>query len=471
VAGVFASSGNRADNRMKLISLQRCVVLLSAAVITACTTSPAQHDYDKRVNEQLSYLIDWEQLAQVEAVTSLNQLIDSPDLHNLIAEAFNNNPGLQQTLLTLSIRQAEQRQSKAALLPEASATFDANKQQDSRSYTGAVSISWQLDLWHKLANSADAAAADTAQQQALYQAARDTLASEVIKTWLTIIAQQQALDIEQRRLASLQQNEQFILQRYRLGLGNLEDLDSTRSSVASTQATVADSEEQLAQYRRTLNKLLGRLDQQALPSTPASYPLVQASVAELPLQTLQRRPDLQAAYLAIQASSLRTQVAYKDLLPSINLSATLQDIANNPVNALLTDPVWLLLGQLSTPLYQGGKLKAAVAQAELNSEQSYQAFRDTLLTAVNEVQNALGQEIALAKQQDYLTQAWQRQQNNLDTYLRNYRNGTVTMLDLLSVQQQNYDLEAQLNTVNFNRLANRITLGLALGLEYINEAG
>ncbi|MGB3596293.1 MAG: TolC family protein, partial [Pseudomonas neustonica] len=129
-----------------------------------------------------------------------------------------------------------------------------------------------------------------------------------------------------------------------------------------------------------------------------------------------------------------------------------------------TDPVWSLLGQLTAPLYQGGQLRAAADIAELTTAQSYQAYRETLVTAVTEVENALGQERSLAQQQAHVETALARQQNNLTQYQERYRNGTATVLELLIVQQQTYNLEAQLDTIIYNRLANRITLGLALGL-------
>ncbi|WVM90941.1 TolC family protein [Halopseudomonas pachastrellae] len=308
-----------------------------------------------------------------------------------------------------------------------------------------------------------AAGSDSAQQQALYQSARDTLSAEVMQGWLGLIAQQRALEIEQRRLATLEQNEALVLQRYRAGLGSLNDLDSARSASASSRATLAADTQTLAQQQRALQVLVGSSQPLAL-QMPADYPGVITPLAELPTQTLERRPDLRAAWLAIEAESLRTRAAYKDMLPSISLQAALQDIAENPAQALLTDPLWSLLGELSAPLYQGGALRAAADIAELTAAERWQAYRETLLGAVNEVSDALGQEQALDQQQAHITEALARQRNSLTQYQRRYRTGGATLLELLEVQQQTYDLEAQLDTLIYNRLTNRITLGLALGL-------
>ncbi|MGD9224000.1 MAG: TolC family protein, partial [Desulfobacteraceae bacterium] len=178
----------------------------------------------------------------------------------------------------------------------------------------------------------------------------------------------------------------------------------------------------------------------------------------------QRRPDLKAAYLAIEAATLRARVAYKELLPLINLQAALEDVASSPAQALLTDPVWSLLARLTAPLFQGGKLRAAAQIAELKTARSYQAYRETLYRAVQEIKDTIGLEHSITRQLGHMETALAKAQNNLHQYQRRYRTGLVEILDLLAVQRQAYDLEIQRNNLVYKRLANRVNLGLALGL-------
>lgn len=214
---------------------------------------------------------------------------------------------------------------------------------------------------------------------------------------------------------------------------------------------------------RGLNSLLGRVTDNRY-EVPDEYPSVEKPLTELPEQTLARRPDLQAAWHAVASAESDARVAYKDLLPRIDIQAALEDISNSPSEALLTDPVWSLLGQLTAPLFKGGKLKAAVEIANLESAIQFQKYRETLLTAVEEVRNTLAAEQALAERQSYIQQALEKQHLTLTRYQEKYRAGNATILELLDVQKQTYDLEAQLDTLTFNRLNNRITLSLALGL-------
>jgi NodT family efflux transporter outer membrane factor (OMF) lipoprotein len=409
-------------------------------------------------------LSEWPEQEAAQHTTSLTELINSAEIDALVQEALSANPGLQQTLITLKILRAEHKQTTADRLPESSLNLQGDKtQNEEQNYSGSLSISWEVDLWQKLADLDSAAATDVAEQEAVLQAARATLAAEVMKEWIGLIGDRHAISIEQRRLANMEQNEKFILQRYRSGIGTLEDLDSARTSSSSSRATLEEYHESLAQRQRSLKTILGRTGTEKITDT-STYPAVITPLADLPEQTLQRRPDLQAAYLAIEAADKRTSAAYKDLLPSISLETALEDIGDSAQSMLLTDPVWALLGQLTAPLFQGGKLKAAAEVTELETAKSYQVYRETLLTAINEVEDALGLEKSLGRQTMHIESALANSHNSLARYQESYRAGLVDILDLLNVQQQTFDLELQLDNLNNERLTNRIDLGLALGL-------
>ena len=443
----------------------RLHILLSLLLVTAlagCSLLPHNPDWVEDAAALSRQLPDWDKLNASEGVLTLNQMIRSPRLDALLKEAFAYNASLQITLLTLQIQQQTLQQVSGQRLPQASASFSGGREQGSDTvYTGALGISWEVDLWNRLGNEVAAAELDVTQQQALYQSAQDTLAAEVMKAWLDLIRAKHAIDIQKRRLHTLQQNEQFVLLRYRNGLGSSEDLNSARTTIASARASLAAYEEQRQQAQRSLRILLGRTESVAI-EFPHAYPDTEMPWVGAPEQTLQRRPDLKAAYLAVAAADRRADAAYQDLLPSINLQAALTDLASLPRAALLTDPLWSLLGQLTQPLYQGGQLVAAANMAELNTAQAYQRYRETLLTAVTEVEQALGQERSLARQQQHLEDALGSARINLEQYRNSYRR--VTMLDLLLVQQNTYDLESQLDSIIAQRLGNRIDLGLALGL-------
>lgn len=407
---------------------------------------------------------DQQKLTEQVAIT---ELVNIPQLEQLLNTAFESNPTLQQNMLALKIAYQQQNITSSGNLPTVNANFSgSNSENTNDSYNTDLTVAWEIDLWQKVANSNDAAIKDVASSAANLQATRDLLAANIMRAWLDISLKQQLLNIENQRLLILKNNESLIYNRYRAGLDNLEDLDSAKSSSASTSATVADYTEQLAISRRALDLQLGQLSylDQSSVVIASQFPAVIYPLDVLETQNLERRPDLKAAFYNIEAESLRTEAAYKAMLPSFSLSASLTDVANSPSEALFTNPLWSVLGQLSAPLFQGGKLRSEAEVAQLTTEQSFWAYQNTLLTAVNEVENAVGQEYALERQQQHISDALTSAKRSFATYEEKYKQGLVDIFDLLTAQQNTFDLESQLSQITYNRLANRIDLGLALGL-------
>lgn len=396
----------------------------------------------------------------------LTDLVDIPELQIFIKQALKNNPSLQQSVVALNIAYAQQGIIAADRLPSVHADFTGTAQEYADNvYSTEVTVSWELDIWQKLADSNNAAKKDIASLQVSLQGAQNLLAANIMRIWLGITLTQQFVDIETQRLTILENNEILILERYRVGLGRLEELDNAKTSSASSRATLVDYNEQLAKNKRSLIVFSGQWTKaDTLLDIPSKFPNVLNPINMMAEQNLAHRPDLQSAFYNIEAESLRTDAAYKAMLPSISLSASLSDIAESPSEALLTSPLWSVLGQISAPLFQGGKLKAQAEVAELSTEKSYWFYQDTLLIAVNEVENAMGQEQSLERQQQHLSDALESAQRSFVSYEEQYRQGLVDIFDLLTVQQKTYDLEAQLSQTIYNRLVNRIDLGLALGL-------
>lgn len=440
-----------------------------ALLLTACQSLPGSKSEAHLLSSQTlkqtqAQKEQWQTAPTQGEATTLTQLIDDQGLNQLIYQAIKANPDLQQVLLTLKIRAAQLKQTDSSLLPTVEGSFKANNDGNQNPYyTGGLTISWEADLWSQIADENKATAKAFSSQQALYQASLDSLVAQVMSAWLAVIAQSRALKVEEDRVELLAKNESLLLNRYKNGNGDLEGLDGARSSLASAKEKVEQYRQELGLNQRNLMRLLGYNKIENL-SMPREYPKVLVPLAQLPKQTLARRPDLMSAFYDIEQNEFEVQVAYKDLLPSLSLSASLSDVASNPSSALFTSPVWYLLGQLTVPLFQQGELDLAIDVAKLEAAQSYQLYRATLLDAVFEVENALSQEKSLSLRQTYLEQALEAEKNNLLQYQKNFKNGSVDIVDLLTVQQDVFNLIASLDDLIYQRLDNRITLGLALGL-------
>ena len=441
---------------------------LLAVVITSlvgCSAS-SEKDFQEQANKLMEQKITWQgEQSDAVDVVNLTDLMNIPALNTLIQTSMQNNPSLQQTLIALKIAYADRTATRSDGIPELTAGFSADKEEGSDvSYSSDLTVSWEVDLWHAIADSTSAADKDIISNIATLQSARDALAADIMEAWLKISLQQQLIEIVAQRLVTLENNETFILEKYRSGLGDLEDLDTAKTTTASTRSTLVEYTETLAQNKRSLELLLGQLGGSNTIDISAEFPAVLTPLASLPSQDLHRRPDLQSAYANIEAEAYRTKAAYKALLPSISLKVALSDTASSPSSALLTSPLWSLLGQLSAPIFDGGYLRSQAKIADLTTEKAYWVYQDTLLSAVNEVENALGQEKSLALQQQHLQNAYDNSVRSYANYQSKYREGLVDISDLISAQTNSFDFNEKLVEVKYNRLVNRIVLGLSLGL-------
>lgn len=450
------------------------LLLAMVSVITSCSSSPK---VEHLIIDNRSVPKDWQQSAASDTqanqqlsrvVTRLTDLVELDGLDRTLEKALEHNPDLQQTALALRIAEEQVGVSSAELLPTANLGLEHNAKQDQeKQYNASISVSWTLDLSQKLRDNKLAGIAEFAASAASYQGARDLLAANIINAHLSLVREQQLISIERNKLEVLQQNELAIVERYRQGLGTLVELDTARANTESSRASLVSLTENLAVTKRRFNLLMGGegfTEIALVDSLATQFPKVMAPLTTLPNQDLARRPDLQQAYQQIISSEYQAKIAYKALLPELSITASLTDSSGNLSQALFKDPVWAVLSRLTAPLFQGGKLKAQAKIAELTKEQSYWQYQSILLTAVNEIQNALAQERALVKQQQHIQLALENAVRSSVIYREKYRQGLVTILDLLQIQQQSFSLQSQLTELTYQVLANRINLGLALGL-------
>lgn len=446
---------------MKLFPLFLSVI--SAFLISACSTFE-DVTFDKQANNQLDNLANTKiDFSNEPAAMPLTNLLSIKEVDVLIEDALINNPSLQQTLLTLKKAEQQVTVTSSALWPSMSAGLNAsNKENSSASYSGSLDVAWTADIWQQLANADQAQEANFSASVYAYQGAKDLLVAKVMQSYLNLVRLTQLTNIEDKRVSTYKKNGKVIIDRYRKGLILLNELDTAKSTTRSSQANLVDYQTQYQEALRNLSLLTGLAKNQL--SYQTTFPNIVIPLHEIDASNIGRRPDLQQAYQNILSSQYLHKVAYKALLPSLSLSGSLTNNDNNLHDALFGSSAWELLGQLSAPIFNAGKLNSEAEIAKLSAEQSYWAFQEELLSAVNEVGNALAQDEAITERLTLTKLALESAERSEVTYTSRYRQGTVSLLDLLQIQQQTFTLQAQVTQLTYERLNNRITLGLALGL-------
>lgn len=398
---------------------------------------------------------------------SLLDLVQSQELRPLVNKAMDNNPNLKLMAVSLKEAGAFVQKLSGSRLPGVDATLGGNQtRKDSVSterYNISMGVSWELDVWGRLA---DAEAAGQKNEEAIkedYQAAKNSLSGNLIKEWFNYITLGKMVHIERNRLLSFDGNQKVIQERYMMGLGNLQDLEAAKTTAASTASTLENRRLALKKSRRMIQTYLGNIKLEKI-SIPRELPLVKTPVASIPGETLGLRPDLKSAFANIQAADLNSRVAYKAMLPGFTLNPAVALSGTSPSGMLQASPMWDFLGKMIAPLFRGGQLKADMDIAGYKAEKAYWVYKNKLVSAVVEVENRLAIEKSLMIQQRQLARALTHATRNRNNYQERYRQGLTDILNLLTAQQTAFSLEVRLLDVKRNLLCNRIDLGLALGL-------
>lgn len=328
-----------------------------------------------------------------------------------------------------------------------------------------IAASWELDLWGRVRYSRNAARESYAATQADFEFARQSLAAATARAWFAATQFTQRAAIAGNQVAAARQLTSMAEDRERVGVGAETDTALARANARDLE----DVEQQLllarSQALRALELLLGRYPGAEIAARTDLTPLPPQVPAGMPLQMLERRPDVIAAERRVAAAFNRIGEAKAARLPklSLNLNFGSFDSEILQLKEDFENPAGGLGARLLAPLYQGGALNAQVEIRTLEQKEALADYARIALTALNEVENLLATSNTLAKRVNLLTQSLDEQSRTLDLVEERFKIGRV---DRRSVEQQRMSVQnAQVALLNVRteELAQRVNLHLALG--------
>ena len=405
---------------------------------------------------------------------ALLDLIADERLAALIEEALANNPNLAATALRLEASGLLARVTRARHLPRVDAGFEATRDNRSldpetggtrtaNSLRPALSFSWELDLWGRLADERRAADTGYQAQEADWLALRDALAARIIQAWVTVVAERRAVAVQERRLALLAEVEDMWRARYRNGLASYDELATAKTQTALAQSDRDAQQNAVRQSERRLEVLLGRVPRTEIPGA-TELPEIGATGLDVPATVLLHRPDIRAALARLASARATASAADKARYPQLRLSGQVFREAARLDGLGSAATGWNLLGSLFQPLFDGGAL-ALNARAEANlADAALMDLYEHVLRALEEVENALDRERTLTAQIESLDTALGEAHRSSAFFEKRYREGLDSLQSLLIAREQEISVRLQWENLQATRLVNRIDLALAAGL-------
>jgi NodT family efflux transporter outer membrane factor (OMF) lipoprotein len=408
-----------------------------------------------------------------------------PVLDGLVEGAYRENLPLQVTGLRIVEARAQLALATGMLYPQQQGFFAngsaiglsqniskiGNLPRNYLGYQAGFDAAWELDFWGKYRRGVEAQTANLVTTLVDYYAAIVALTAEVARTYVVIRTFEALIDYAKQNVVV--QEEGLKIADSRFHNGATSELDPTQATtlLQTTRASIPPLEMSLQQSRNALSTLLGQppgvVD--ARLAAPSGIPKVPGKVAvAVPADVLRRRPDIRSAELVAAAQCARIGVAKAELYPSFSLEGTIALDASTrgtaSANLFSTSSIYYIAGpRINWAFLNYGRLKNAVRIEDARFQQSLVNYKNTVLKAAQEVEDAL---IGYLKSQEAMQleqAATTSAQHAVELALVSYREGAADYQRVLEAQRALLERQNSLAQQNSAIATNIIALYKALG--------
>lgn len=325
----------------------------------------------------------------------------------------------------------------------------------------SLRANYEADLWGRIRYTVHAEEYRFKATYYDYKTAAISLSGEVALSWLRLKATQNLLQLIEEQLAT---NEKVLaLIRARFASGQVRGVDILRQEqlIQNTREQIIGLELQMGTLKNQLSVLIGEPPGAIIglsASLPELPPLPQTGI---PLQLVNRRPDVLSAFYALQASDREVAAAISNKYPRLTFSANTA-VRSNTFAGLLESQALSISTSLIAPLFYGGRLNAEVDRREAIRQQLLNNYGQTVLIAFREIEDALLQETKLQEQIEVIEEQVRLAESTFDQLQIEYLNGSIAYLDVLITLNQQQELRRELINAKLDLLETRTSLYRAL---------
>lgn len=483
---------------------------LLALALAGCAVGPDYHQPDSHAPAQFNDTAH--PSAAVSSVTMQSEPdprwwrgFNDPVLDSLIDRAIAGNLTLRMAVLRIAQGRAQTQMEGAAGLPSISANASYNRQllglkgllqsngayDKAKDYDGASNVldqitqptglfqvgfdaSWELDLFGRVRRAEEAAQAQT---DAVIESRNDALVSlqaEVAQAYAQLRGAQAMRQVLQNELSVARDTLDLTQSRQRSGLASQMDVANQQTQLAQLESRLPSTERQERQASNALAVLLGltpgALDAEL--SAPAAIPAVPQMVpVGVPSTLARRRPDVRQAEAQLHAATAQTGVSIAQLFPDVSLSGQFGTRATDgDYIGRWASRFWSIGPSVSLPIFQGGRLIENVKLAKAQQAEMALNYRQTVLTALQDVENALVAYRSDQVKRDSLQRAVDAGQEAFELARDAYRGGLGSFLDVLSAESRLDESRQAWVEANLQVTTDLVALYKALGGGWQDDA-
>ena len=331
-------------------------------------------------------------------------------------------------------------------------------------YTAALNATWAVNVWGRIrrtveadAASAQVSAADLANAKLLAQA-------QLVTAYFNLRAADELEGVIEDTLKGFRRTRDILKNQYDVGISSRADYITADNQVLSTEAQAINVGVARAQYEHAIAVLTGRPPYElSIPrrrwatQTPPQFPVT------VPSRLLERRPDIAAAERQLQQLNALVGVAVANFYPNISLTGALTFIGPQPWPVIAANEAWSIIGGATQTMYDGGLLDAQLQAAKASYDQGVANYRQTVLTAFQQVEDQLAAIRILAREVEKYREAVKEARDAVGFYLNQYRVGTVAFTSVVTAQATLLSNEESALTARQNLFVASVSLIQALG--------
>ncbi|MGY8706552.1 efflux transporter outer membrane subunit [Bradyrhizobium sp. 18BD] len=402
-----------------------------------------------------------------------------PLLNRLIEQAVDANPDVAKAKAVVREARATVQQTGTGLFPSISGTASVT---DNKTSSGSASVvvdsapyalhqasfdsSWELDLFGGTQRSIEAAVRGAQSAEEDLRDSLVTLIGDVAAYYVEARGYQARIALAERTAVSQRDTEKLTRSKYDAGSGNAVDLAKATAQAASTEANVPTYQAALAADIHRLGILLGRPPNgvAALMAPSAPVPAPRTLPIGLPADLLMARPDVASAERKLAQATAKIGAAEADRYPAVSLTGSVGTSALRVGDlAKYSSVSWSVGPSVTVPVFDAGNRLATVRIAEAQRDQAFATFHSTLLTALEDVENALvslsSERVRAAK----LTEAAKNYREAAKLSRSLFETGSASFIDVLDAERSLYSAEDSLIQSKVSAAKDYISLAKALG--------
>jgi len=331
-------------------------------------------------------------------------------------------------------------------------------------FTSGPSLNWEIDLWGRIRRQIESDSAAAQASAADLANARLSAQANMAINYFSMRISEQRMRVYQASVAAYTRSVEIVQNQLDAGIVSRVDLAQAQTQLEQSRAQLVAENITRATFEHAVAVLAGKAPSELSVEPGPVPPAVPTVEPGIPSTLLERRPDIASAERQMAAANAQIGVAVAAYYPSISLASSVT-LVGGSLNALLTlsNAVWSVGPTLAATLIDGGALKAQVEGARARYDSQVALYRQTILVAFQQVEDALVQQRVLEQQERVQRAAVAAARDAERLSLNQYRLGTVPYTTVVQTQTAALSAEQTLLTIRLNRLTASANLVLALG--------